>query len=272
VSRGADHALRGFRRRDGDPPRVFGHRGVRRLDGAPPPENTLAAFEIAAQEGAHAIECDVRRCASGELVVFHDPTLSRMTGGLDERPVAAASLDELRRLELAGAVDGACGVPTLAEVLAFARERRIGVNVEMKHDAPDRAAVVLATARLLRAWDDKHAVLVSSFDPLMLAAFGRACPGVPRAILLHRTRYYRPAAAVAPSLGADAVHLERTLTSPALVARLRARGVLVNVWTVNHPGEARDLAELGVDGIITDRPAEILQAVTDGDHARPAKP
>ena len=243
-----------FERRAGARPLVIGHRGVRR-DGVT--ENTLPAFEAAVDEGAEGIELDVRVCRSGELVVVHDPTLERITGGADPRSVADLSLAELREVILPGGAH----IPTLAEVLTFARARGAAVNVEMKRDAPSRAAIVKAVARLLDAWDPHHPVLVSSFDPGMLAGLALLAPAVPRAVLVHRTRWHELHAATSLGLGAHAVHLCRTLTRPELIAQLKALGLVVNVWTINDDREARDLAELGVDGLITDAPGHIRGAL-----------
>src|SRR6476646_7269082 len=127
-----------FRRLSGAPPYVFGHRGVR---GAAP-ENTMAAFELAAASGADGVELDVRLCRTGELVVCHDPTLARFTGGRDERKVADLDLGELARAD----VGSGQGVPPLAEVLRLARDRKLRVNVEMKRDVPNRRLVVRETA------------------------------------------------------------------------------------------------------------------------------
>jgi glycerophosphoryl diester phosphodiesterase len=236
---------------------VIGHRGVRRPGVA---ENTIDAFRAAADEGAEAIELDVRASATGEAVVLHDPDLARVTGGTDGRRVADLSLSELGRVEL-GHVGSGVRVPTLAEALAFARERRLGVNVELKHDAPSRPAIARAAARILAGWDPAHAILVSSFDPLTLALFAALVPRIPRAILVHRTRYHLAHAAMGGPLGVAAVHLARTLTRPALVRAIRARGVAVNVWTVNEAHEARDLAALGVDALITDAPGDVRAAL-----------
>jgi glycerophosphoryl diester phosphodiesterase len=248
-------SVRGFSLRGR--PLVIGHRGMRRPGLV---ENTLAAFAAAVSEGAGAIELDVRACASGELVVVHDPTLERVTGGVDTRAVADLTLGELERVELVHD-GGRARVSSLAEVLAFARELGLPVNVELKRDAPNRAEIVRAAARLLGGWDPAHAVLVSSFDPVMLAGLAALSPRVPRAILVHRTRWHLLHAGLALPLGAGAVHLARTLTRPDLVRSLRARGLLVNVWTVNDASEARDLAALGVDGIITDAPGEMRAAL-----------
>jgi glycerophosphoryl diester phosphodiesterase len=244
----------GFFRRGASRPLIIGHRGVRRAGLA---ENTLVAFEASAREGAEAFELDVRVCASGELVVVHDPTLGRVTEGADVRAVADLDLAELARV----ALPGGARVSPLADVLAFARERRLPVNVELKRDAPSRTAIVRAAARLLGSWDPAHGILVSSFDPAMLLALRRLAPRVPAALLVHRTPWHLVATTLSQPFGADAIHLERTLTRPELVRALRARGLVLNVWTVNDPGEARDLAALGVDGIITDDPAGIRAAL-----------
>lgn len=245
--------MAGWRRAPGQPPRIYGHRGVR---GARP-ENTLAAFEHAASEGADGIELDVRVCGSGELVVFHDPDLARMTGGSDGRALAAVRYDELRRLDLGGGA----GVPRLSEVLAWARGRRLAVNVEVKGDVPDRLEAARRTVGALRLVSDvQRLVQVSSFHPQVLGALrALGCPAS-LALLFHGgQRHLRPWW-VGRAMGVAALHPERVLTDPGDVAAARAAGRVVNVWTVNDEQEARDLAALGVDGLITDRPGEIGEA------------
>jgi glycerophosphoryl diester phosphodiesterase len=250
-----ERSLAAFRRRVDGAVRVTGHRGVRREGG--PAENTIAAFDEAADARADAIELDVRLAKDGEPVVLHDETLARVTSGLDPRAATDLSARELGRVDLGGGAT----VPTLAHALEHARGRRLAVNVELKRDVPDRAQVVRNVARLLATWDARHAVLVSSFDPAMLALFAAQAPAVPRALLVHRT-WYRDLAArgVAPAL-AHAAHVERVITTPALVRALRRSGLVVQVWTVNHGVEAKDLDALGVDGLITDAPGELRAAL-----------
>ncbi|TKC95721.1 glycerophosphodiester phosphodiesterase [Polyangium fumosum] len=241
-----------LRRAEGRPPLVYGHRGVR---GARP-ENTLAAFELAAAEGADGVELDVRVDRDGELVVLHDPTFERVTGGADMRAASDLPYEEIRRVDV-GSGERA---PRLTEVLALVQARGLAVNVEMKHDVPDRAAVVRATARKLGAFDPRVPVIVSSFDPRMVAAFGALAPRIPRALLVHRTRWSWAALELARGLG-QAAHVERILTQGSTVRRLLQSGLVVNVWTVNDTREALDLAALGVDGIITDVPGLIRAAL-----------
>ena len=248
-------SLAAFRRRADGAVRVTGHRGVRREGG--PPENTIAAFDEAADAHADAIELDVRLAVDGEPVVLHDETLARVTSGVDARAAADLTARELGRVDLGGGAT----VPTLAHALEHARGRRVAVNVEMKRDVPDRVAVVRAVARLLATWDARHAVLVSSFDPAMLGLLAALAPSVPRALLVHRT-WYRELAArgIAPTV-AQAVHVERVIATPALLRALRRTGLVVQVWTVNHAVEANDLDALGVDGLITDAPADLRAAL-----------
>jgi glycerophosphoryl diester phosphodiesterase len=212
---------------------VVGHRGGRGEGW--PRENTIAAFEQARSQGARAIELDVRNCGSGEVVVVHDPT--------------RASLAELRGL----------GVPTLAEALAWARENDVAVNVELKHDVPSRLLLIERVRRIVRP--SRADVLLSSFDPLLLAAAAVALPSIRRALLTSRHQRPRVPAAIATLPYVHALHLERTQTQPATIAAHRRRGLRVGVWTVNDPREALDLLALGVETLITDAPGALLGAL-----------
>ena len=234
-------------RRGDAPPLIVGHRGGRGEGW--PAENTLEAFAKAAREGAGAIELDVRVCATGEVVVFHDVDLTRMTAGIDTRRVAQVPLRELVRIALPGDLR----VPTLAEVLAWA-STEVAVNVELKRDVPDMLALVRTAARTLR--EGRADVLISSFDPLLLQAARALAPRVPRAFLtLPRAR------PIVPPLGLHAVHFERDQATAANVLAQRDAGLKVGVWTVNDPEGARDLAFLGVDWLITDAPGAIGDAL-----------
>jgi glycerophosphoryl diester phosphodiesterase len=238
-------------------PLVVGHRGGRGAGW--PPENTLGAFELARSQGATAIELDVRTCAGGSPVVFHDATLERMTGGRDRRKVQDVSLEELvRDVDLGGG----WRVPTLAEVLAWANVHRIAVNVEMKHDVPNRVGLAREVSRVIgRSGAD---VLLSSFDPLLLAMASAFAPSVARS-LLTQEKQTRAADAlqevVRPPFVAS-LHVERTQVRAEALARYARRGLRVGTWTVNDPAEARHFVSLGVATIITDTPGVLLEALT----------
>jgi glycerophosphoryl diester phosphodiesterase len=225
-------------------PALFGHRGVR---GAAP-ENTLGAIRLAAAQGADGVEIDVRPCQSGELVVMHDATLARTAG--DPRAVADVTRDQLRAMRVGGSEP----VPLLGDVLDVCRELGLGLNVELKRDVPVRARAVWAAARELRARGTGLALVVSSFDPLMIAGFRALAPELPTALLVEPSsaRRYR-LGHVARHFGV-AVHPERTMVSREWLERWHRQGLRVMVWTVNDPAEIRRLCELGVDGIVSDVP------------------
>jgi glycerophosphoryl diester phosphodiesterase len=234
-------------------PVVVGHRGGRGQGW--PAENTLAAFEHARLQGAHAVELDARTCAGGQVVVFHDATLpagNEAVGAVGGRHVSDVGLPELRAL----------GVPTLEDALAWGRSRGVAVNVELKHDTTDRAALVRRTIRAVRATGAD--ALVSSFDPMLLTASAALAPAVPRALLVRASQplWARAFQRAARPPWVGFVHLERTQAHPRVVAGHLRRGLRVGVWTVNDPGEAAFLASLGVASIITDAPGAILAALT----------
>jgi glycerophosphoryl diester phosphodiesterase len=248
--------VKGFFGADG--PIVAGHRGGRG-DGWPT-ENTLAAFERAHRQGARAVELDVRLCRSGEVVVLHDPTFARLTDGRDTRAVARLSWHETAKMEL-----GASGerVPRLVDVVDWARAKGCSLNVEIKHDVPDRLALVRAVAETLRG--ASLPLLVSSFDPFVLGALAWFGPGIDRALLTDPRQRYAPIlhAAARPSLVA-ALHVERRQAAPERIAGWKKRGLRVGVWTINDPHEARCLAGLGVDLLITDEPGLVLGGLERG--------
>ena len=235
-------------------PLVVGHRGGRGEGW--PSENTMLSFERAKAQGAVAIELDVRTCAGGEVVVFHDASLARMTDERDVRRIEDVSLEDLRRVDIGGA-----SIPELAEVLAWARQQGVAVNVEMKHDVASRTRLARETLRVVRR--STADVLLSSFDPLLLAVAAAVAPSVPRALLVHDGQ----------GLAADvlqeatrspwvrAIHLERTQADPGAVARYARRGLRIGAWTVDDPREACRLVRIGVASIITDSPGEVLAAL-----------
>jgi len=239
------HAFRARERR----PAIVGHRGVR----GPKPENTLTAIAEAKRQGADAIEIDVRTCATGEVVVFHDPDLHRIAGV--QRDVALVSWAELQRVD---AGDGE-RIPRLADVLALARELGLGVNVEIKHDVPRRAVTTSAVARVLASWDRAHDLIVSSFDPAIVWGHRLLVPRLCHAQIIHESTYHDWALRAARLSRVDGVHTESSITVPVRVSRF-VQSSFVNAWTINDPVEARRVFALGVSAVITDRPAEIAAA------------
>jgi glycerophosphoryl diester phosphodiesterase len=233
--------------------RILGHRGA----SADAPENTLPAFELALAQGADGVELDVRLCASGEVVVFHDATLDRLTG----RPgrVAETPWSTLRTLEVR-TTTGVAPIPLLSEVLERL-PRKTFINIELKGDA---GWFHLATrvARMLQEGKHEQHVLVSSFQPLCLIALALSAPGVRRGYLLEpKEPFWLEAGVVAPLVGRDAVHPADSQLTLERLRRWHASGREVAVWTVDDPARARLLAEWGVDTVITNRPGVLRAAL-----------
>jgi glycerophosphoryl diester phosphodiesterase len=242
-------------------PLVIAHRGA----SADAPENTLAAFRLAREQGADGVELDVMRCGSGQVVVFHDADLQRLGGGgfTPRDLVRRLDYEDLRRVDLGGGER----IPLLGEALE-ALGPELLVNIELKSATSWLGRVrddglAEAVAGLVRRHGAEARVLISSFDPLLLLRFRAALPTAATG-LLFSARQGRPLrrAWSAPLVRPLALHPEAALIEATRLADWRRRGYAVHAWTVDHPAEARCLAALGVDAIITNRPAEIRRALS----------
>jgi glycerophosphoryl diester phosphodiesterase len=230
---------------------ILGHRGGRG-DGWPP-ENTIDAFTRAFDEGADGLELDARLCGSGEVVVLHDASLERVTGGAERRRVHQIPRAQLPELA------GGARIPTLDEALDASRDRI--VNVELKADVPSRMGLARACAAAVaraRSVD----VVFSSFDPFIVLALRALAPRVPRAMLVgQRTPRLATTLPLAMRRAVVAAHLDDALVTPARVQRLVRAGLRVVAWTVNDASRAQMMARWGVSWIITDTPLAIVRAV-----------
>ena len=232
-----------------DRPLIIGHRGA----AADAPENTLAAFTLALAQGADGVELDVQLCADGVPIIIHDTTVDRTCDGTGR--VADLSLAELRLLT----IDNVHPIPTLDDLFATFGRRTL-YNVELKVLGRGGDALAAAVARAIAAHGVAEQVLISSFSPFTLRAARRHLPpGAPLALLRER-RATRAAHAL---LRPPADHPHHPLIDESLMAWARWRGLRVNAWTVDDPAEARRLLQLGVHGIITNRPGEIRVETTD---------
>ena len=231
------------------------------------PENTLAAFQAAAEMGADAIELDARLSADGAVVVHHDLTLDRTTNGTGS--VSARSLADLKALD-AGAkfAPRFAGerIPSLDEVLE-ALGRRVLINIELKNyeNVFDRLAE--AVVRIVRRYGLERRVLLSSFNPFALWKARRLAPDVPRGLLVWPGQKGWMQAALRRLTAFEAYHPQDSMADRITIADQHAQGRRVNVWTVNDIDRMRELLLLGCDGLITDVPDAARQAVRDVAHA-----
>lgn len=232
-----------WRRRAGGP-LIIAHRGA----STTALENTEAAFVAATEAGADGVELDVRLTAGGDVVVFHDDTLERLSGHRGR--VDRLSLRQLRRVPL---IDGH-RILTLAEAL----EVLAGclVNVEIKATVgPAPRRLVEHTVRVIERCGASDRVLVSSFHPFVLAQVRRLSE-LPIGYLFHGQQGL-PLRRNMPAhlLRAQAVHPHFGLATAARVRAWQRQGFAVNVWTVDDADVTAKLARAGVDSLITNDPA-----------------
>lgn len=232
-------------------PLAFAHRGGA-LDC---PENTMLSFQSAVDLGYRYLETDVRTTSDGVLLTFHDEVLDRVTdrtGKLCELPWS-----EVSRARIDGQP-----IPRLEEVLAAWPDVR--VNIDAKEDA--------AVAPLADVIDRARAhdrVCVAAFSDSRLRRFrrldgGRVCTAMgPRTIARLLGAGYRAPTwpFAAGCVQVPLRHGRVRIVEPRFVAAAHRRGLHVHVWTIDDPAEMDRLLDMGVDGIMTDRPAVLREVL-----------
>lgn len=240
---------------------IIGHRGASREA----PENTLASFRLAFEQGADGIESDFRLTADGTIVCLHDAGTGRTAGKSLE--VAASTAQELGRLEVGGWKGKAWTgerIPTLAEVLALLPAGKL-LLIELKCGPEIIPALGAALAASQVAPEQ---IRFLAFDAELILAVKERLPGY-RACWLTDYRFrggWHPAPAeVLATLRrcrADGLaSRSRSLLDAPFVAALRRESFEIHVWTVDGAAEAERLHDLGVDSIMTNRPGWLRSAL-----------
>jgi glycerophosphoryl diester phosphodiesterase len=228
-------------------PLVIGHRGA----SADAPENTIAAFELALEQGADGIELDVHLSRDAQPVVIHDFTLERTTDGTG--PVNAHSVRELKRLD-AGGWRGrrfrGQRLQTLQEVLERFRDRA-RFWIELKGTSAVYPGIEERVVSMVEIYDVVDRVLVQSFDPTAIARVRTLNREVPVGLLVARGSLPRELLGAG---AATAICPDARLLTEALLGEIREAELDCYVWTVNEPAQMDRLVGWGVSGLITDRP------------------
>jgi glycerophosphoryl diester phosphodiesterase len=236
---------------------IFGHRGAKRAA----PENTLPSFETALAMGVDGIELDVQCSRDGALVLMHNFTVDQTTNG--HGPVHGYTVAELARLDAGSHFSptfAGTGVPTLDQVFDLVDGRCI-VNVEVKSQDPTGGPEVDVLVEMIRRRGLYDQVIVSSFNPISLIKLRWLDPKVRLGLLYQHETELPPhlqRAWLSPILRPEALHPHHGLITPEYMAWAKSLPCAVNTWTVNDPAEARHLADLQVDALITDVPDLLL--------------
>lgn len=225
---------------------IWAHRGASRAER----ENTVAAFAAAVRLGADGVELDVRRTADGALAVHHD-----------------AALADGRRLCDLTAADLPADVPLLEA--AFDACGDLVVNVEIKNlpgepDFDPDESIASAVARWVVGGGLHERVLVSSFNRKAIDRCLAVDGSVPTAFLVTLAPDRDLAGRVVDQTrrhGHRALHPHHVGVTPHLVELCRAVGLACNTWTVDDPQRMRELADLGVDAIVTNVPDVAVEAL-----------
>ncbi|WP_405489368.1 glycerophosphodiester phosphodiesterase [Streptomyces sp. NBC_00096] len=242
--------------------RVIAHRGASHEY----PEHTIGAYRQAIDDGADALECDVRLTADHRLVCVHDRRVERTSDG--RGVVSEMTYEELRALDFGawkGAAHAGARVLLFEDLLreALAAPYPVGLAVETKHPTRAGGRLEAELVRMLRKYGlaDGSAgrVEVMSFSRSALTRLHRLAPGLPAVYLTERRVHpLRPPYATHAGPGIDLVRQD-----PGLVGRLKAKGLRVRVWTVDEPEDLELCVRLGVDTVITNRPRDVRKLLED---------
>ncbi|WP_043265301.1 glycerophosphodiester phosphodiesterase [Streptomyces sp. CT34] len=263
---------------------VVAHRGA----SEDAPEHTLAAYRKAIEDGADALECDVRLTADGHLVCVHDRRVNRTSNG--RGAVSALELADLAALdfgswkdELAAAgravdpseePDRQTDDPERTSVLTLERllelvadaDRRVELAIETKHPTRWAGQVEERLVDLLARFghtkpgagaDRTSQVRVMSFSARSLHRVRAAAPDIPGVYLMQFLTPRHRDGRLPPGVGIAGPGVRILRAHPEYVAKAHRAGHQVHVWTVNDPSDVELCQELGVDAVITNRPKQV---------------
>lgn len=256
-------------------PLILGHRGA----SAVAPENTLASFLRALQDGAEGIEFDVRLSRDGVPVVIHDASLRR-TASIDKL-VSDLTSQELQDIDVGSWFTGASSpgrtpspkafysgekLPTLGQVLELFSANGKLLYIEMKSDADEGAKLASAVVKSVRESDIAAQVVVESFDLPAIAEIKKIDSGI-RTAALFEPKLSRPISTIrrlkmvdlALGVGADEIALHYTLTSAGIIEKARENGLETVVWTVDDLRWIGRARSLGIKALISNDPATMVQ-------------
>ena len=256
-------------------PFVVAHRGA----SADRPEHTVAAYELALQEGADAVECDVRLTRDGHRVCVHDRRVDRTSNG--SGLVSEMTLAQLRELDYGswhsgwrdGGAGGDTGLLTLDTLvgLVLDTKRPVKIFIETKHPVRYGALVESKVLALLHRYGiaapasaDLARAVVMSFSAAAVWRIRRAAPMLPTVLLGETSRFLGGGAAT--TVGATAVgpSIATLREHPELVDKAAAQGRALYCWTVDHYEDVRYCRDVGVAWVATNHPGRTKDWLENG--------
>ncbi|PWW36561.1 glycerophosphodiester phosphodiesterase family protein [Chromohalobacter israelensis] len=237
-----------------DDVRVTAHRG----SSIAAPENTLAAMRRAIQEGADYLEIDVRQLRDGNVVLSHDRNLKRLTGR--DLDITDLTLAETRDIDIGSWFDDAFAderLATLDQVIGLAHGKA-RLYVELKPAPGNETDLIEAVVERLRHHGIADSAVVASLSPTIIRDVEAYAPDIDTTLFV---QFLLPGALAATP--ADNIGLRHTQANTDVVRLAQNSGRELHVWTVNDPREMSRYIDMGVDNIITDRPATLIDLLTE---------
>ncbi|MGE6630819.1 glycerophosphodiester phosphodiesterase [Bacillus sp. NPDC077027] len=229
---------------------IIAHRGSSSLA----PENTIAAFDLAVQQGADYIELDVQFTKDKNVVVIHDDTVDRTTNG--SGPVSSYTLSEIKELDAGSWFDEKYSnerIATLQEILDRYHQK-VGILIELKH--PKRNVGI---ERVVCDWVNRFPysrnIMIQSFNQEVLEKVKQQFPSLQTAFIIKpsigqlvkkRLSFYRTFA--------DCLNMKKTMLNRFRIRSVQSSGMKVFVWTIKDQKTANRIKAYPVDGVVTDHP------------------
>lgn len=236
-------------------PPVIAHRGA----SAYAPENTLAAFALAADLGIKWVEFDVMQAACGEPIIFHDEQLDRTsngTGDVDQYNYAyLQSLDAGSWFHPRFAGEK---IPSLQQVMQLLKQLGLSANIELKPLAGQDASLVERVLQDMAQHAFTHeTILYSSFSINTLRLLRKHAPAALLGLLLHE--WLPDWQKIADELDCVSIHVNEEIMTEESAQKIKAMGKLLLCYTVNDPSRANTLFNWGVDAVFSDTPDKIIE-------------
>jgi glycerophosphoryl diester phosphodiesterase len=238
--------------------KIFGHRGASGYA----PENTIASMKVALEQGCHGIELDAQLTKDNEVVICHDWVIDGVSDGSGE--VGTFTLDEIRKFDFGSSFSEKFKgekIPTLYEILDFL-PRDIILNIELKIRTSDKSPLVEKVAEILMNTGRIENTIISSFNHPCLKKIKKLIPELRIALLysgclLNIVKYI-----AYTGLDIYSLHLDVNYIDEELVKELHHYDKKVYIWTSNDIEITKKLMEIGVDGVMTNFPIDMINIVS----------
>ncbi|GJI60599.1 MULTISPECIES: glycerophosphodiester phosphodiesterase [Bacillus] len=229
---------------------IIAHRG----SSSAAPENTIAAFDVAVEQGADYIELDVQMTMDQHVVVIHDDTVERTTNG--NGLVKSYTLDQLKKLDAGSWFDQQYTnerIPTLQEILER-YSQRIGILIEIKH--PKRQiGIEKAVARIINRFAYSRHIIIQSFDVHALQRIKAFAPSLRTALIIKPDAFKLTKRKLTTySSFANCLNMKKTMINRWWIDRIHTFEMDVFIWTVKDQKTADRIKKYPIDGVVTDNP------------------